>query len=414
MSNLRHWLIMTILCFSGGIIFMLPFLREVYYIPMQQAFGYDNVQMGVLMSVFGALSLLAYFPGGWVADRYSPRKLISGSLLTTGLGGFYFATFPGYAASIVLHAFWGASISLVFWSALIKTTRSWAPENQQGRAFGTLESGRGIAEMLSSTVFLAVFAWLGSNSTALSQVISLFALSNIVLAVSAWFVLDDDRGSSNESSLSLAGFEEVLQVIRMPVVWLIAMVVLTAYSAYWGSFYFTPYASDVFGVSVVTGGAIGVARMWLKPLASFAAGLAADHFSVSKTALFMMLVMTFCFTGFAFIPEGADHLWLMLVNVLLVCIAIFAMRGIYFALLQEGGIPQAVTGTAAGLISAIGFTPDVFMPLLGGFLLDTFPGAQGYRYLYLTVAALCGGGCLAVLAIMKQGKVLNESVPPVS
>jgi len=165
---------------------------------------------------------------------------------------------------------------------------------------------------------------------------------------------------------------------------------------------------------VVTGGAIGVARMWLKPLASFAAGLAADHFSVSKTALFMMLVMTFCFTGFAFIPEGADHLWLMLVNVLLVCIAIFAMRGIYFALLQEGGIPQAVTGTAAGLISAIGFTPDVFMPLLGGFLLDTFPGAQGYRYLYLMVAALCGGGCLAVLAIMKQGKVLNESVPPVS
>jgi nitrate/nitrite transporter NarK len=160
----------------------------------------------------------------------------------------------------------------------------------------------------------------------------------------------------------------------------------------------------VFGVSVVTGGAIGVARMWLKPLASFAAGLAADHFSVSKTALFMMLVMTFCFTGFAFIPEGADHLWLMLVNVFLVCIAIFAMRGIYFALLQEGGIPQAVTGTAAGLISAIGFTPDVFMPLLGGFLLDTFPGAQGYRYLYLTVAALCGGGCLAALAILKQGK----------
>ena len=58
---------MAILCFSGGIIFMLPYLREVYYQPMQAAFGYDNTQMGILMSVFGAFSLIAYFPGGWLS-----------------------------------------------------------------------------------------------------------------------------------------------------------------------------------------------------------------------------------------------------------------------------------------------------------------------------------------------------------
>ena len=34
MDQVRHWSVMTILCFSGGIIFMLPFLREVYYIPL--------------------------------------------------------------------------------------------------------------------------------------------------------------------------------------------------------------------------------------------------------------------------------------------------------------------------------------------------------------------------------------------
>jgi predicted exporter len=42
---------------------MLPFLRAVYYIPIQQAFGYDNIQMGVLTSGLGGLSLLAYFSG---------------------------------------------------------------------------------------------------------------------------------------------------------------------------------------------------------------------------------------------------------------------------------------------------------------------------------------------------------------
>lgn len=71
MKALRRWLVMACLCFSGGIIYMLPFLREVYYIPLQKALSLSNTQLGVLMSVFGAVSLLTYFPGaGWpIASR---------------------------------------------------------------------------------------------------------------------------------------------------------------------------------------------------------------------------------------------------------------------------------------------------------------------------------------------------------
>ncbi len=60
---------------------------------------------------------------------------------------------------------------------------------------------------------------------------------------------------------------------------------------------------------------------------------------------------------------------------------------------------MAVTGTAAGIVSAVGFTPDIFMPLLGGVLLDTFPGEPGYRYFFLTVAGFCALGLLATLTI---------------
>jgi MFS family permease len=95
MNRFQHWLVMVILCLSGGFIFMLPFLREVYYIPMQQAFGYDNTQVGVLMSVFGTTSLLTYFPGGWLADRFSSRAMIPSSLLATGVGGVLLDAYPG-------------------------------------------------------------------------------------------------------------------------------------------------------------------------------------------------------------------------------------------------------------------------------------------------------------------------------
>ena len=406
MQSLRRWLVMTVLCLSGGIIFLLPFLREVYYIPMQEAFGYDNTQMGVQMSVFGFFSLITYFPGGWLADRFSSRKLISSSLLATGLGGLYFATFPSYEIGIAIHAFWGASISLVFWAAMIKATRNWAPPEQQGRAFGILESGRGIAEVISSTLFLAVFAWLGSTAGALAHVINLFAATNVLLALLAWLILDDDIRPVNGENARV-GVPEVVAVLKMPAVWLIAIVVMTAYSAYWGSYYFAPYATDVFGLSAVLGGAVAVGKMWLKPFAAAGAGFLADRFGVSRTVFISFLVVFAGFLLFGLLPGGDSQLLLilMLANATLVSTGIFALRGIYFALLEEGGVDAAVTGTAAGVISAVGFTPDVFMPLLGGVLLDAYPGAAGYRYFYLAIAGLCALGALASWQIMRRARV---------
>ena len=409
MQSLKRWLVMAILCFSGGIIFLLPFLREVYYIPMQEAFGYDNTQMGVQMSVFGFTSLLSYFPGGWMADRFSPRKLIASSLAATALGGFYFATVPSYETGIAIHAFWGVSISLMFWAAMIKATRNWAEPGQQGRAFGILESGRGVAELLSSSIFLAIFAWLGSNASALSQVINLFSATNLLLALFAWLILDDEV-HQREGSTEKVGLQEVVAVLKMPSVWLIAVVVMTAYSAYWGAYYFSPYATDVFGLSVVLGGAVAVGKMWLKPFAAAGAGFIADRFGVSRTVFVSFLIVTSGFVVFGILPGGESWLIPMLINAAIVSAAIFALRGIYFALLEEGGVDAAVTGTAAGVISAVGFTPDVFMPLLGGVLLDAYPGELGYRYFYFAIASLCMLGTLASFAIMRSTQKRKEAV----
>ena len=386
---------------------MLPFLREVYYIPMQEAFGFDHWQLGVLMSVFGTVSLLTYFPGGWLADRFSPRKLISSSLLAAGLAGFYFSSYPSYNMSILIHGFWGGCISLVFWCAMIKATRDWAPAEEQGRAFGILEGGRGISEVLSSSVFLAVFAWLGSNASALSQVIILFAIANVVLAIMAWFILDDKIASADEDEK--VGLKEVVEVLKMPVVWLITLVVLTAYSAYWGSYYFAPYATEVYGLSVVMGGAVGVGKMWIKPFAAVGAGFIADRIGVAKTVFYFFILMTVNFLVFGFIPGGSTFLVLMLINATIVSVAIFSLRGIYFALLEECGVAPLVTGTAVGVISAIGFTPDVWMPLIGGFILENYPD-NGYRYFFLVIAVLCAIGTVgAWILLQKSNNVVRKA-----
>ena len=116
---------------------------------MQEAFGFSKTQMGILMSVFGFVSMITYFPGGWLADRFAPRKLITVALLATGLAGFVFSTFPPFEICVLLHGFWGFTTGCIFWAAMIKATRRWGSREEQGRAFGILEGGRNGTDMVT-------------------------------------------------------------------------------------------------------------------------------------------------------------------------------------------------------------------------------------------------------------------------
>ncbi|MFQ5546817.1 MAG: nitrate/nitrite transporter [Woeseia sp.] len=400
MTAVRHWLIMIVLSFSGGIIFMLPFLQEVYYIPLAQALDLTNTEVGSLMSAFGITAMLSYFPGGWLADRVSPRKLITISLLSTGAAGLFFSTLPGYEISLATHAFRGVSITFLFWGAMIRVTRNWAPPEAQGRAFGILEAGRGLGEVLPAMAFLVIFAALGSGDAALSMVVIQYSATFLFLGIVAWFVLEDtvDRGN-DATDMQKVGLKEVVQVLKLPIVWLIATVILTGYCAYWGLFRYTPLATDIFALSVTIGATISIGKMWVKFIAPLIAGVIADRLGIARSVAWTFVILIASYVVVALIPGEPALAPIMVFSLIISALAVYGMRGIYFALLEEGGVPLAVTGTAAGVISAIAFTPDIFMPLLGGVLLDSYPGVAGYRYFFLITAAICGVGLAATLVI---------------
>ena len=54
-----------------------------------------------------------------------------------------------------------------------------------------------------------------------------------------------------------------------------------------------------------------------------------------------------------------------------------------FAVLKEGKVPFALTGTAVGIISVVGYIPDIFAGPIIGYLLDENSGIVGHQYVYL-------------------------------
>ena len=72
---------------------------------------------------------------------------------------------------------------------------------------------------------------------------------------------------------------------------------------------------------------------------------------------------------------------------------------------------EAFDGTAVGVISVIGFFPDVYMNAVAGTLMDAFPGAQGHKYLFIVMLAFAIVGTVASIVLSRMIKNTNKKRP---
>ena len=89
-------------------------------------------------------------------------------------------------------------------------------------------------------------------------------------------------------------------------------------------------------------------------------------------------------------------------NLIVTVVGVYALRGLYSALLEQTRVPHALTGTAVGVISLVGYTPDIFYNMIAGRLLDATPGIGGHQNTFLLLSGLATVG-LAAAAILHHG-----------
>lgn len=76
---MSRYLLMLTLVVAGEIIFGLPFHTARFFRPtLLEAFGFTNTQLGDVFAIYGVTAMLAYFPGGILADRYSGERARTG------------------------------------------------------------------------------------------------------------------------------------------------------------------------------------------------------------------------------------------------------------------------------------------------------------------------------------------------
>lgn len=405
----RRALIILCLILAGEAVFALPFhVARFFRSATLEVFDLSNANLGDVFAVYGITAMLAYFPGGLIADRYSPRGLIALSLIATAAGGVYMATIPSMLGLSLLFAYWGVTTILLLWAALIRATREWGGDDAQGRAFGLLDGGRGLLAAGLASAAVPVFGIMLADSAlsagpdakrdALIAVITYYSAITFAAGVLAWLIIPDTPAKMAQKQRHAPA--HIAGVLRRPVIWLQALIVIAAYCGYKGLDNYSLYAVEVMNMSDVDAAAFTAGSAYLRPVAAIAAGLLADKLSASgvMTAIFALLAASF---GALAVTSSADATSpLVFANVLISFAGVYALRGVYFALMEETSVPLHMTGSAVGLISVVGFTPDIFFASISGRILDAAPGAAGHQNYFLLLAAIMAAGTIATAVLM--------------
>jgi len=329
------------------------------------------------------------------------------SLILTALGGIYMSTYPSLLGLTMLYGYWGFTTIFLFWAAMIKATRVLGGKLQQGIAFGLLDGGRGLVSFAFGWLGILIFSWilvekietatLLERKEAYSYVVLICSVIIAVVGVLLIALVKEDPSVTKniEKTTTHQLLKNYLEVIKIPSVWLLMIIILCAYTGYKITDVYSQYANEVMGYNESDAAAIGSNLLGIRVLIGIAIGLLADKMRSS-----FMMIISFGITiiGALIFASGyinPDTSMLFWFTIITVATGVYAFRTLYFSAIQEGKIPLELTGTAVGLISLIGFTPDIFMGPAMGVLMDNSPGELGLQQVFLMLAIFAFIGLLA-------------------
>ena len=414
-SKMERWIILFVVALVGGIITKLPYIKDSYYSALTTAMGITNTQFAFLLTAYGIMNTIVYIPGGFLADRFSPKLLVVISCFGTGLAGIWYSFLPPYPYLVAIHAAFGITTVFTFWAAMVKITNNLGSGDEQGKMFGLLEGGRGLIGTLVALGSVWVFERFANEVMGVRGIIMYYSIAMMVAGVlSIIFIKDPAKIGTVEDDGTKQKWSDFKIVMKIPRVWLCGIVVACNYTAVILFGYITPYLTEVYGLSNSGAAVLGIFRSYvLMFAASMLAGAIADKMkSVIRFWCYGYGGMAVFSFVYLLIPANRSLLWIVVINFILHGMFLLAVKALYFAPIDEMYIDKKLAGTASGIISIVGYAPEMFAYTLAGSLMDNNPGVKGFNMIFIATGIFSIIGIIGVIILKKSndsyGKMLAE------
>lgn len=418
-ENIKKWISFIILTLGAGTIYKLCFLKDAFYVPMQQYLGLTHTQIGNALSLSSTITTIGFVVAIWLSDKISKRILISAGLIGAGVLGLWLATFPGYNQILLIWALFALTNDMLFWPVLLKSIKSLGGKDGQGRIFGYFEASRGIVDTVVAFAALGIFAYFGSGEIGFRNAILFYAITSIVIGIAAFFVLEDDKDSSNNNKEEGKKAKvSPIQAFKTKEIWLAAFNTFFVYAIYCGITYFIPFLKDIYALPVALVGAYGIINQYgLKMIGGPVGGYLADKkfHSPTKYIRFGYILCIVLLVVMVIAPHKSMNVYVGMGMTLIFGAVLFSMRAVFFAPMGEINISDDISGAAMSIGSFIGYAPGMFCFSLYGSVLDNNPGLSGYKMVFMMMIGFAVVGFIVstlLVNAIKKGKIeqLNSEV----
>lgn len=394
-ARLKRYGQFAVITLAAGTLYPIMYLRQNFEISVLEALRITSSDLGELYSLLGFVFAVAYIPSGRLADRFQPRLLMSFSLVAVGLLGFWFATYPSLPELRLIFLGWGLAGGLTFWSSLIKAVNFLARSDEQGRFFGILDGGRGLVEALLASAAILMFRVLSEPTDPatlrLAPVIVMYSTTVTLFGVLVFFLVADSPGSGRAASESARGgslWADMRRLAAVPELWLLAVIMMISQMLFWVTYSISAFLQVNLGLTALAAGFVTLMKLWMRPIGGMSIGFIADRMSRELLLAWLILLASLSLLAIVYLPL-AGRMTAIVVAIIVIGYLTYAIKGLYWALLDHCPVPRELTGLAIGLVSFIGYMPDVLLPLYDGWLSREYPRAHAFQVYFSSIAA-CG------------------------
>ena len=342
MNKSKKYLALVGLGFLYSSVYLLPYLKYVFYDAMIETTGFTNAQLGYMITIYTITASISNLFTGYFADRFDAKKqlLISGYVhaLLTFIYPFFIRN---YGMTLFIWGATGITSTLLFWAPMFKAVRMLGPSEEQGSLYGIFEACTGISGLIGNFGAIYVFSRFASGRSALIGVIMFYGIVTLIGSVIINVMYKPDvsaatgAGDSQETNEKLSVLE-LLSVVKLPQVWLMGIMVFGIYGAYSIGSYLTPYCTAVLGFGAVFASVFGTIRSYgFRFMAPLGGKLADKYKSQMKVITLSTLVMTIALAIITLIYHVTSMALLIFILIFIFCFFHSWARGLYFSPMDE-------------------------------------------------------------------------------
>lgn len=156
-----RWVILA-LCFLG---FTIKIAHEIVWVPIipiaQDTLGFSIVQSSMMLTFRALGAWLTLIPGGFIIDRYGPKRAIIISIFFSGLFSLCVGISTSFEQALLCRFLTGLSEG-PFYAGAMKMLMAWFPERQRGIAVGFFGLGPNVATIMINSgvpILTTAFSW---------------------------------------------------------------------------------------------------------------------------------------------------------------------------------------------------------------------------------------------------------------